>query len=329
MGDGRELRAVRRAPHHRSASRRRTCTGIRSRPTGPGGCTATRRSSGSSRPTTCANARPLSRNAITTSPRPSFRSAGDPLIARGRAPRHAPSSTAFRTLRRGARLHRPREHGSDPAPGDLARGALPHRGGPVDPAHQSHRALSGWATLGAPRARSIKPRLGRGEARRPRAHRSRADDRRLRTRDRRAVARPHIEFIQAADVEPATSPSGPFAGAALRVLSEDDESGAHTALVSIAADHAVDLSMAHASHRALRRLRGDLALGGAAASRRAATPTSCRPLPTRAWRAATDSPVLAMVEEEREGTGAPIEVIDPHERRLDDHGARGGPARAW
>lgn len=47
------------------------------------------------------------------------------------------------------------------------------------------------------------------------------------------MARPHVEFIQAYEVEPSPLPSGALAGSALRMLSEDGEDGSYTALLSV------------------------------------------------------------------------------------------------
>ena len=55
------------------------------------------------------------------------------------------------------------------------------------------------------------------------------------------MARPHVEFVQAFDVAPDAVPSGPFAGLERRLLSEDDETGASTALVSIPAGREIFL----------------------------------------------------------------------------------------
>ena len=55
------------------------------------------------------------------------------------------------------------------------------------------------------------------------------------------MARPHVEFVQAFDVAPDAVPSGPFAGLERRLLSEDDETGASTALISIPAGREIFL----------------------------------------------------------------------------------------
>lgn len=56
------------------------------------------------------------------------------------------------------------------------------------------------------------------------------------------MGRPHIEFIQSLDVSPAPVGNGPFAGARRRLLSEDDETGASTAIVTLDAGWSSDLS---------------------------------------------------------------------------------------
>ena len=55
------------------------------------------------------------------------------------------------------------------------------------------------------------------------------------------MARPHVEFVQSFDVAPDAVPAGPFAGLERRLLSQDDETGASTALVSIPAGREIVL----------------------------------------------------------------------------------------
>jgi quercetin dioxygenase-like cupin family protein len=55
------------------------------------------------------------------------------------------------------------------------------------------------------------------------------------------VARPHVEFVQSFDVAPDEVPTGPFVGLERRLLSEDEDTGASTALVSIPAGSEIDL----------------------------------------------------------------------------------------
>src|SRR4051794_18796240 len=76
------------------------------------------------------------------------------------------------------------------------------------------------------------------------------------------MARPHIEFIESYDVEPAEAAAGPFAGTAERVLSRDDAGGDYTALSTfpegwsgdVASDRPVELFV----------VRGELELDGQA-----------------------------------------------------------------
>src|SRR5947209_1830695 len=77
------------------------------------------------------------------------------------------------------------------------------------------------------------------------------------------MARPHIEFIQSADVPEEEIGDGILAGAFRRLLSEDDADGSWTGLVRLPAGSAVDLA---ASTRAIELfgLRGLLNLAGAA-----------------------------------------------------------------
>ncbi len=56
------------------------------------------------------------------------------------------------------------------------------------------------------------------------------------------MARPHVEFVQSFEVASDEAPSGPFAGLERRLLSEDDETAASTALVAVPAGTTVDLS---------------------------------------------------------------------------------------
>jgi quercetin dioxygenase-like cupin family protein len=55
------------------------------------------------------------------------------------------------------------------------------------------------------------------------------------------VARPHGEVVHSVDVAPDAVPAGPFAGLERRLLSQDDETGASTALVSIPAGREIVL----------------------------------------------------------------------------------------
>lgn len=138
------------------------------------------------------------------------------------------------------------------------------------------------------------------------------------------MGRPHLEFIRSSEVPLRPLGCGPFAGVPARVLSEDDETGAYTALVELPHGHRADLS-GGARAVELFGLRGELSL-------------EAQPFGAGSYayvdRGAADAPldahgdglVLAMVEEEGlPPAAAPIEVIDTNRRRLDDHGVAGVP----
>lgn len=56
------------------------------------------------------------------------------------------------------------------------------------------------------------------------------------------MARPHIEFIQSQTVAPEQIDEGPLTGTRQRLLSVDDETGAHTALMTVPAGWSTDLA---------------------------------------------------------------------------------------
>lgn len=56
------------------------------------------------------------------------------------------------------------------------------------------------------------------------------------------MGRPHIEVIQAFDISPVRIDEGPFAGAQHRLLSEDEDTGASTAIVTLHGGWSGDLS---------------------------------------------------------------------------------------
>lgn len=124
------------------------------------------------------------------------------------------------------------------------------------------------------------------------------------------MGRPHIEFINALDVAPRPLADGPFEGASLRLLSEDGESGAYTAMVFCPAGWRADLGGFDRPVE-LFGLRGAIEIGG-------------RPLgegcyshlhPTRDARPLTAGPggahLLLMVEDATdERRSLPVHVID-------------------
>jgi hypothetical protein len=138
------------------------------------------------------------------------------------------------------------------------------------------------------------------------------------------MGRPHIEFIQSAEVEPTTLDRGPFAGLAARVLSEDDETGAFSALVGLGAGAVVDLA---GSSRPLELfgLRGELTLAG-----QPFVPGSYAYVPSGTSEASLaaqgDAELFVMLEDERPaGPGDELTVIDTNEQRLADHGIESVP----
>ena len=137
------------------------------------------------------------------------------------------------------------------------------------------------------------------------------------------MGRPHIEFIQSADVPSQRSPDGPFGGAEARVLSADAETGAYTALVMLPAGCSVDLS---GSSRPVELfvLAGDLELAGqqATAGGYAFVASGTREV---GLAVREEVLLLVMIEDERPGSGTPVEVIDTNARKLADHGVEGVP----
>jgi hypothetical protein len=75
------------------------------------------------------------------------------------------------------------------------------------------------------------------------------------------MGRPHIEFINALDVAPRWIADGPFEGVSQRLLSEDDESGAYTAIVFCPAGWRGDLR-SFGRPVELFGLRGEIEVGG-------------------------------------------------------------------
>jgi hypothetical protein len=121
------------------------------------------------------------------------------------------------------------------------------------------------------------------------------------------VPRPHIEFIDALAVPSEPMTDGPLAGAHRRLLSEDDETGAWTGIVSLDAGTTVDLG-ALGCPVELFALRGHVSLDGSTVGEGvyAYVPSGgSRPLRTEA-----DAQLLAMVEPAAPASDEPIHVID-------------------
>lgn len=132
------------------------------------------------------------------------------------------------------------------------------------------------------------------------------------------MGRPHIEFIQSADVPPAALEDGPFGGIEARMLSQDDADGSFTALARLTAGESVDLARGSRPVE-LFGLRGELTLGDQAFG-----PGSYAFVPSGAedatFIAQADAEVLVMVEDERSPGDEPLTVVDTNEMRLADHG---------
>jgi hypothetical protein len=108
------------------------------------------------------------------------------------------------------------------------------------------------------------------------------------------VSRPHIEFIQSLEIEPAAISRGPFEGATQRLLSADGEHGDHTALVSVRAGWSGDLGSTDRPAE-IFALAGELALDGAPLGPGAYSYVRpCRR--ARPLEAHTDGHLLVMVE---------------------------------
>lgn len=130
------------------------------------------------------------------------------------------------------------------------------------------------------------------------------------------MGRPHIEFIHSWEAPRRTVPDGAFAALDSRILSEDDASGAYTAVVSVPRDFSGDLG-GHDRRFELLCLRGELEIDG-----HPFRDGFYADVPAWASRsrvvAAQDALVLLMVEDRvPRGDAAGVNVIDTHERRLE------------
>jgi hypothetical protein len=127
------------------------------------------------------------------------------------------------------------------------------------------------------------------------------------------MGRPHIEFIESHEVAVEPLTEGPFAGARRRLLSEDDETEASTAIVSFPAGWSADV----AGNRPIElfALRGTIALDGQRIG-----PGGYAYLPPtgkqRLLSATAAADVLVMIEPEQEAlSDEPLSIIDTTEGR--------------
>jgi Domain of unknown function (DUF4437) len=137
------------------------------------------------------------------------------------------------------------------------------------------------------------------------------------------MGRPHIEFIQASDVALTALGWGPFEGIQARILSEDEETLAFTALATLPAGRHIDLN-GGARPIELFGLSGEGTLAGQPFGE-----GSYAYVPSGAANAdldsTSDSLLLLMVEDERNDGGGEVNVIDTNGQRLADHGVEGVP----
>jgi hypothetical protein len=131
------------------------------------------------------------------------------------------------------------------------------------------------------------------------------------------VGRPHVEFIHSWEAPRSTVPSGAFAALERRLLSEDDETGAYTALVSVPRAWSGDLG-GHDRRIELLCLRGALELDGRGFRDGWYADVPAWAPPARV-AAPDEALVLLMVEDHTPASvaEAAIGVIDTHERRLE------------
>jgi hypothetical protein len=128
------------------------------------------------------------------------------------------------------------------------------------------------------------------------------------------MGRPHIEFINALEVSPRRVEAGPFAGVAARVLSEDEDTGAYTAMIFCPSGWSGELGGFDRPVE-LFGLRGEIEVGGERLGEGAYTymrPTrAARPL-----RAASGAHVLLMVEEATDDRHTlPVHVVETAKMR--------------
>jgi hypothetical protein len=138
------------------------------------------------------------------------------------------------------------------------------------------------------------------------------------------MGRPHIEFIQTADVPTEDVTEGPFAGTKRQLLSEDDETGAFSALITFPPGWRY-AGGARERSAEIFGLRGKARLAGQPFG-----PGVYAYLPSGAEDATfeieEETLAFLMVEEEdAQPQPGSVEVIDTHERRLEEHGVEGVP----
>jgi hypothetical protein len=123
------------------------------------------------------------------------------------------------------------------------------------------------------------------------------------------MARPHIEFIEVGDVEQTGVTEGPLTGSGIRMLSEDDESGAFTAFSSFSSGWTGDLGV-YGRPVEVFVVRGELELDG---QRLAVGCYGYVPSGSSGGglAARSDGQALVMVDPERpREEDAPVKVLD-------------------
>src|SRR2546425_7688729 len=130
------------------------------------------------------------------------------------------------------------------------------------------------------------------------------------------MSRPHVEFVQSFEIAADEVPSGPFAGLPRRLLSEDDETGASTALVTVPAGSEVDVA---GFERPLELFA--LSAAGTIAGRAARAGTYAYLPPESADASvamSTEALVLVMTEAAAPGRGEDLLVVDTEELRWEE-----------
>ncbi len=135
------------------------------------------------------------------------------------------------------------------------------------------------------------------------------------------MGRPHIEFIESGEVAPEPVEAAPFAGTTRRLLSQDDETGASTAIIAFPEGFSGELGGSHPIE--LFGLRGTLELDGD----RLGPGCYAYVPPTTAQRTLTASEpaeALVMIEPEAEQASSEeqgsVEVIDTTQGRWEPPG---------
>ena len=129
------------------------------------------------------------------------------------------------------------------------------------------------------------------------------------------MGREHIEFIEAGDVPASDATSGMLAGTRRRLLSEDDENGALTAIHNFPAGWSGDLAEEASRPIELFVLTGAINVAGNAVGE------GCYAfLPAagdqRSLSAESEAQVLVMLDPERaNASGGPAKIVDPSGER--------------